>query len=262
MTSDRVSAFRAEREAVLDYCRDLTAAEWSAPSLAKGWTNQDVVAHLAAGVRALLTPEAIKMMRAKQIERSNDVAVDVRRANPPAQVLDDYGVWSKRAASALTAFSAPGIGGVRLPVGELGWHPLRIFPGMFVFDWHTHLRHDIAPALDRPVPGTDDLRMTAITEWMLALLQHFARTTMGWLDQPIALTLDGPGGGTWRIEAGGPAPLTVVPGEAADAAVHIIARSLEFPVWSTTRRPWRECDVTIAGDADLGARFLDALNLV
>lgn len=262
MPSDRVCAFRTEREAVLAYCRDLTLEEWAAPSLAQGWSNQDVIAHLGAGIKALLTPEAIKLMRSKQIERSNDVAVATRRGKSAAEVLDDYQMWSKRAATALSAFSAPVIGDLRLPVGDLGWHRLRMFPAMFVFDWHTHLRHDIAPVLDRPVPETDDQRMTAINDWLLALLEHTGRKSMTWLSEPVALTLDGPGGGTWRIEACGPKPLTIGPGEAAGAAVHIIGRSLEFPVWSTTRRPWRDCDVTVAGDADLGVRFLDALNLV
>ena len=31
--------------------------------------------------------------------------------------------------------------------------------GALVFDHHTHLRHDMAPALGRPVPGTDANRM-------------------------------------------------------------------------------------------------------
>ncbi|MDQ2708836.1 MAG: hypothetical protein M3Z25_14880 [Actinomycetota bacterium] len=32
--------------------------------------------------------------------------------------------------------------------------------------------------------------------------------------------------------------------------------------WATRRSPWREHDVTIDGDEEYGARFLDAMNVV
>ena len=41
-----------------------------------------------------------------------------------------------------------------------------------VFDTHTHLRHDIAPALGRTVPATDAGRMAVVLEWMMAVLSN------------------------------------------------------------------------------------------
>ena len=38
--------------------------------------------------------------------------------------------------------------------------------------------------------------------------------------------------------------------------------ALEFPEWGTQRASWRAREVTVGGDADYGARFLDAVNVV
>ena len=43
---------------------------------------------------------------------------------------------------------------------------------------------------------------------------------------------------------------------------HIAALALEFPQWGTRRLPWRAGAVAITGDAELGARVLDSINLV
>ncbi|MRH87556.1 hypothetical protein GFY24_08815 [Nocardia sp. SYP-A9097] len=257
-----LAALRAERSTVLEFCTGLEPREWAAPSAAAGWSVQDVVVHMTAGVRAVITPSAVRSMASRQIERTNDAVVAESGSLTPEQALAGFEVWSARGIVGLTAATVPGIASLRLRVGELGWHPLRIFPALYLFDWHTHLRHDIAPALGRPAPATDAGRMSAILGWLTALLEQSHRTQLGWLDAPVAITLSGPGGGTWRIE---PAPrnrLRVNPGTASDSAAHIHAQALEFPVWATTRRGWRDCDVVIEGDAELGARFLDSINLV
>jgi mycothiol maleylpyruvate isomerase-like protein len=262
MTSECLAALRAERQAVLDFCTDLTADEWIAPSRADWWRVQDVVAHMAAGQRALITPAVIAAITTKQIERFNDRAVDKCRSLTPEQVLDGFTAWTKRGFVVLGVFSAQGVGRVPLPVGELGIYPLNMFPAMYTFDWHTHLRHDIAPALNRPAPPTDDQRMTAILRWLMALLQQSHRARLSWLQAPLVLTLAGPGGATWRIEPSGNGRLRVLRGAADGTAAQITAQALEFPVWSTTRMPWRDSDVTVTGDTDIGERFLDTLNLV
>lgn len=47
-----LAALRAERRGVLDYCAELTEAEWAAPSQARGWSVRDVVNHMSAEMRA------------------------------------------------------------------------------------------------------------------------------------------------------------------------------------------------------------------
>jgi hypothetical protein len=128
-----------------------------------------------------------------------------------------------------------------------------------VFDHHTHLRHDIAPALDRPSPGTDPDRITVVLEWMMAVLGNQLRAAPpDWLDRSIAIELNGPGGGTWLIRPG-------TPGRAAttgEVAAVVKAETREFPEWATRRAGWTDRNVGIDGDVDYGARFLDSMNVV
>ena len=42
----------------------------------------------------------------------------------------------------------------------------------------------------------------------------------------------------------------------------LVGVTTEFPEWGTQRASWRDREVTIGGDADYGARFLDAVNVV
>lgn len=261
MAPESLAALRAECQAVLDFCNDLTADEWAAPSRAAGWDVKDVVAHLTAGQRALITPAAVAAMTTKQIERFNDAAVEKSRSQTPEQVLTDFTNWTKRGITALGVFTAPGVGRVPLPVGELGIYPLSIFPALYTLDWHTHLRFDIAPAVGRPAPPTDRERMAATLGWLIALLEQSHRGRLRWLDAALSLTLNGPGGATWRIEPAASGKLRVRRGTDGDEAARINAQALEFPAWSTTRIQWRDCDVEITGATDIGERF-DTLDLV
>ncbi len=38
--------------------------------------------------------------------------------------------------------------------------------------------------------------------------------------------------------------------------------ALTFPDWGTQRSSWRDSDVTVTGDTELAARFLDAVNVI
>ncbi|MGV9679277.1 DinB family protein [Nocardia sp. NPDC003482] len=261
MSSPHLLAMREERRAVLDFCRDLDAAQWAAASAATGWSIGDVVLHLTTAARALVTPALAAVMTSRDLERLNDQWVDEARSHSTKHLLDDYARWSERACRALRVATAPGPGLIRLPLGELGWYPLRLVPAMFVADWHIHLRHDIAPAVDREPPPTDPHRMRTVLVWLTTLLARSHREALSWLDAPVALTLTGQGGGTWRIEPRG-GRLRVRPGQATGAAAHIAGLAPEFPQWSTRRTPWRACAVAVTGDAELGARVLDSINLV
>lgn len=54
----------------------------------------------------------------------------------------------------------------------------------------------------------------------------------------------------------------MTPGRIDPAAAHITGVALEFPEWGTRRANWRDRDVTVTGDVDYGAVFLDAVNVV
>lgn len=256
---DRRAAFTAERADVLAFCDSLAPADWRMNSRAKGWSIADVVAHMGSSCHALFTRRAVTIMRGNDIERANDDLVAARRDRTPAEVLAEYRRWSTVfKALAPLAVAAP-LARLEVPLAELGRFPARLLPSALVFDHHTHLRHDMAPALDRPAPATDANRMAAVLEWMTAVLSNqLTAASPPWLDRPLALTLSGPGGGSWRVETTG----AVTPGHSEPAAAHVTGVALEFPEWGTKRADWRDRDVTLSGDTGYAADFLDAVRIV
>ena len=261
MSSPHLPALHDERLAVLDLCRDLSPADLGAPSAAAGWSVADVLIHMTTVLRAVLTPAAAAYLTTRDVERLNERFVDEKRSHTTRYLPGELEAWSRRGYAALTVLTVPGLSAIRVPAGELGWYPLQLVPAMILFEWHTHVRYDIVPALGRPTPATDARRMTAILIWLTTLLERSHREALSWLEAPVALTLTGPGGGTWRLEPRG-GRLRVRPGRAAGSAAHIAAMSMEFPQWSTRRVPWRACAVAVTGDTDLGTRVLDSINLV
>ena len=232
---DRRAAFRAERADVLAFCNSLAPADWRMNSRAPGWSIADVVAHMGSACHTTFTPEALKIMRGDDIERTNNELVAAGRDRPPAEVLAEYRRWSRVFGAVVPTVGATPLGRFEMPLAELGRFPARLLTSALVFDHHTHLRHDMAPALGRPAPETDANRMAVVLEWMTAVLANeLTADTPHWLDRPLALTLTGPGGGTWGVETSG----AVTPGRTQPAAAHITAAAVEFPEWGTTRANW------------------------
>jgi uncharacterized protein (TIGR03083 family) len=259
MRLNRPAALRRQCADVIRFCRDLGEEEWARASAAQGWRIKDVIAHLGANCHAIFTPASVRLLLSKNIERTNDFYVDQRRDWRPERVLAEFERWSRRLAALAGALSRTPARNMPLPLGELGKFPAEVLLGSaVVFDQHTHLRYDLAPALDRPAPRIDEERTAVVLEWMLAVLSNQLRkASPPWLDRPVSLTLTGPGGGSWvvasdgRIERGAP-----------DGAAAITGQADDFPGWATGRTPWRDADIKITGDEDYGGRFLDALHIV
>lgn len=262
MGIDRVGAVRREREAVLAFCGSLSDEDWRAPSGCSGWSVQDVLAHMTATVHGVFTPWMVKLMRSRDIERDNDADVDARRGRSPAEILAEYETWSGRVPALLQVGQVPPLSAIPVRVAELGRHPMALLASAFMFDHHTHLRHDLAAPLGRPVPESDPGRMACVVEWMLALVPRVSPERLTFMDRPLLLTLEGDGGGTWGVIPGGDGRVRVRPGPALGAAAHVTAVAAEFPLWGTQRRPWRELDVKVDGDEAYATRFLDAVRVV
>jgi hypothetical protein len=256
---DRPAALRAERAAMLSFCGPLDDAEWCTSSAAVGWRIQDVVAHLGSACHALFTPAALSLLRSSDIERSNDALVDARRSWPPAKAFAEFERWSGRVVQLSTITAVLPLGRVRLPLAELGRFPLPLLVGSaMVFDQHTHLRFDMAPALNREAPPSDANSMVVVIEWMLAVLgNQVASASPAWMDRAVSLRLHGPGGGTWTIDRRG-----VANGTNRVGAAVIDAAAEQFPCWGTRRSSWRDHDIVISGDASYGEAFLDGINVV
>lgn len=262
MRIDRVGAVQREREAVLAFCRSLSDEDWQAPSGCSGWSVQDVLAHMTATVHGVFTPWMVKLMRSRDIERDNDADVAARRGRSPAEVLAEYETWSGRVPALLRVGQLPPLSAVPVRVAELGRHPLALLASAFVFDHHTHLRHDLAAPLGRALPESDPDRMACVVEWMMALLPRTPGERLAFVDRPLLLTLHGDGGGTWGVIPRGDGRVKVRPGPSLAAAAHITGAAAEFPLWATRRRPWRELDVKVDGDDTYATRFLDALQII
>ncbi|WP_425247307.1 hypothetical protein [Streptomyces sp. NEAU-NA10] len=149
---------------------------------------------------------------------------------------------------------------MRLPMAELGWYPGGLMiGGAMTSDHHAHLRHDIAPALGRPVPGTDANRMATVLEWMFAVLRNQWRSARpDWFVRPLTVVLEGPGGGIRSVGPGG----VVTTGSSGRPAATITGRAVESPEWATHRADRRDRDLRISGDADYATRFLDFVRVV
>ncbi len=142
--SDRVAALRRERAELIRFCRGLNDAQWRTPSKAAGWRVQDVVAHMGSGCHSTFTLASLKILRSNDIERTNDVSVDVRRNWTPTQTLAEYERWSRILTILAQAISPTPLANLRIPLAELGKFPAGLLlAGAMTFDHHTHLRHDI-----------------------------------------------------------------------------------------------------------------------
>ena len=87
---DAVAAVAADRAALLEICRGLTAAQWQAPSGCQGWSVQDIVAHLATEFWAVVDPSQLPDVTGKSLEAAAELEVASRRGLTPAAVLSDY----------------------------------------------------------------------------------------------------------------------------------------------------------------------------
>src|SRR6478672_640106 len=146
----------------------------------------------------------LELMRSNDIERTNDALVDQRRDWLPTRVIAEYERRSQVMLRLIGPVSRTPLARAPMRLAELGRLRVSQLLCAIVFDTHTHLRHDIAPALGRTVPETDADRMAVVLEWMMAVLSnqlHAARPE--WLDRPVSITLSGPGGGCWVVGADG-----------------------------------------------------------
>jgi uncharacterized protein (TIGR03083 family) len=264
MTLNRVQALRTQRLLVLDYCAGLSDDDWTAPSQAAGWRVRDVIAHMGGTCRGLFSRHAVTLIFSDDTEQTNEDLLAPRRAWPTDRILDEFARWSKAFIAAASAAGQPLLGSTPLRVGSLGSYPLRKLASMLVFDWHTHLTYDLAPAINRPAPAIDDNRLAATLEWMLTGLEQMNRDQMRWLDKSLTLTLTGPAGGTWSIDPVGHGRLTVTEstGTTTTAAAAITGVSTDFPAWATNRIAWRTAGLTITGNADYAGKFLDVLHII
>jgi uncharacterized protein (TIGR03083 family) len=253
-----VSAVQARAVEVID---GLTADEWNAASAAPGWTVHDVAAHMSSSLHELFGSLLVKVATSKDIEALNETPVEARRHWPHAEVAAEYRRWAPRARRALQLTQLPLIGGIRVPMAELGKFPARVLPSAIAFDTHTHLYHDIAPALSRPLPDPAPAVIAATLEWMMLVAANIGADLPLRDGQIIRFSFTGPGGAEWLLRRCGRRVLAELwSGQPALATV--TGAAVDFPAWGTHRRPWRECGLDTSGDVELATAILDAVRVV
>lgn len=261
MTTEAVEALRADRQALLAMAETFTADEWEAPSDCAGWRVQDVVAHLAQVFRQMVDPGSLPPGDPSgQTERNQDRYVDAMRSLTPQEVLEEYRSLGEQALAGLE-----GIQGVEseISMGDLGRYPLHMVANAFAFDHYTHIRVDIlrpTGPIDREPPPSDDLRLGAALDWMLAGLPQMTPGAFDWLDAEVNLTLDGPGGRSVHVSPC-ERSIEVRDGEAPAGVASVHSVTTDFVVWATKRRDWRTLPVRVEGRTDLAERFCDSVHV-
>jgi uncharacterized protein (TIGR03083 family) len=254
VTQQAIDALRADREEVLTVARSLSADEWAAASDCEGWRVQDVIAHMTTAMRQVVDPASVPSSDSEDVEQDMEAAVAPRKDWTPAQVLEDYEAISAQTIEALAGLQQEPMASTVIPLKNLGSHPMHLLANAFAFDHYCHLRIDIlrpTGPIDRPPAPSDDLRLTAVMGWMLAgLPQMNADALEKVVTAPVRLELAGPGAASLTLGGDGTVAATI------RSSAH------DFVIWGTARRPWRELDVTIEGDADLGAAVADNINII
>jgi uncharacterized protein (TIGR03083 family) len=231
--SDAIEAVRADRAALLEIGRGLTAAQWQEPSGCPGWSVQDVLAHLATGFWAMVDLSQLPDITGQPFEQGQEVWVQSMRDLSPKAVLDDYEQVSSTGLDRLAGLAGLDL---QVPLGDAGTYPAALFPAAYSFDHYTHIRADLfGPRwpLDGEPPPSDELRMGAALDWIEAALPQ--QNTAAEPQATLEIEVTGPGG---RVIAFGSGP----------AKATVTSDGPGFVRWVTQRASWPDVGVEAAGD--------------
>jgi len=237
--SEAIEAISADRAALLDIARGLTAEQWQAPSGCAGWRVQDVVAHLGNLFWLVVDPGTLPDTAGLPTEAAQEAAVQARRDWSAADVLADYEAVSKTALDRLAELA--GLDG-ELSFGDLGTYQLAMLPSAYSFDHYTHIRADLfaprGPLTSEP-PPSDELRLGSALDWIEAALpqQNAAAVSACTLEIQV----------TGTVSAGTGARLISFGHGQAMATIRSDGPALIR--WITQRGTWPELGVDATGDA-------------
>ena len=265
MSNEALEAVRVGIDDALAVFESLSEEEWQRPSGCAGWRVQDVAAHMGSNFKetAAPSPPPLEPLPPLPAERLMDLLVAPRLAWSAAEVMAELRTYAPQLIETLRALQQPPVATSPLTVADLGTYEMHQLADAYAFDVYCHLRVDVLGPrgpIERPIAPPDDLRVGSAIGWMLAGLPQMQGNAFDFVDHPLALRLDGPGGGDWLIAPTGDGGVAVDPGT-GDAAATIRSGSHAFVVWGTKRSDWRG-DVELDGDIDLATRFLDTLNIV
>jgi uncharacterized protein (TIGR03083 family) len=230
---DAVAAVMADRAALLEIGRGLTPGQWQAPSGCRGWSVQDVVAHLATEFWTVVDPSQLPDATGQSLERAMETLVESRRGLSPEALLDDYEQVSRTGLERLA-----GLAGLDMlvPLADAGTYPAAVLPAAYAFDHYTHIRADLFPPrgpLDGEPPPSDELRTGSALDWIEAALPQ--QNAQAAAQATLEIQVTGVGGRSIAFGSG-PVKATVI----SDAPA--------FVRWVTQRGSWADLGVRAAGD--------------
>ncbi len=257
-------AVRLAVDEVKSVITTLTDEEWALPSGCAGWSVKDLVAHMSSNYKEIVEPsppppEPINL----PAERLMDLLVEPRKEWSNDEIRDEYLAYCDGAVVALTALQDEPLASTMIPLADLGTYALHQYADAFAFDHYCHLRVDLlAPAgpIEREVAPADAARIGPAIGWMLAGIPQMQPGLDQSLTAPIALVLDGPGGGTWRLESVG-GVISITAGSRGDEAATVSSDGHAFVIWGTCRESW-EAHCRVDGDWEVASTFFNALNIV
>ena len=199
------------------------------------------------------------------IEELNEVQVAQKRGLDGARTMAFVRSELATALQTFAPLQEEPLASATAPLQDLGTYPLHAIVDMFTFDITTHVRYDIVQPRG-PIQATlrrlDEQQLGPAVSWLLAGIPLMQRKLPREFAGPLGLDLTGPARTQVTISSDG-AAITATP--SADSAFEpravITSSTDDFLAWSTTRLPWQQL-VSVEGDRDEAARFLNALNLV
>ena len=250
---------------MLGVAETLTDEQWHLPSGAQGWSVKDVVAHagcLMAYLRAAVGGAAVPDIG---IEELNEVQVAQKRGLDGAQTIAFVRGELAAALQVFAPLQDEPLASTTAPLQDLGTYPLHAIVDMFTFDITTHARYDIVQPrgpIQAALGPLDERQLGPAVSWLLAGIPRMQPKLPREFAGPLSLDLTGSAGTQVTISSDG-AAITVTPrtDSALEPRAVITSSTDDFLAWSTTRLHWQQL-VSVQGDRDEAARFLNALNLV
>ncbi len=251
MSAEAVRTFRGLAEWLLTADPDSPA--WRLESRCPGWTNEDVLIHLACTLRELVEPETLPTPVPGAIERTNDVQVDAFRGGDSRFHLAEYRRLLPAALDVLESLQSEDLADETFSLDDAGVYPVHLSAEALAFDHYCHLAHDVTlgTALP-PIPAElVEPALAASTRWLVAGIPQMSGARLAEaLVTPVGLRITGPGGGAWQLSASGAHVADCAPADVLPPTV-IETDAADFMLWGTLRAERATCAVILLGDAEL-----------
>lgn len=263
MSAEAVTTFRGLADWVQSAHPD--SPSWAFDSNCPGWTNVDILIHLACTIRELVEPESLPSPDTSSIERTNDLQVDAFRFGTVREHLAEYTRLVPEALTVLAGLQGDDVHDQSFDLFDAGVYPVHLCAEALVFDHYCHLVHDVTltGALPPVPPHLVEPAVAASMRWLVSgIPQMSGRRLAAALEAPVGLRINGPGGGAWLLS-----PPTSEEGFVECTPVErlpetwIDTQASAFILWGTRRCSREACSVALRGDRLLAQRVAAAIHV-